>query len=117
MEQRYDMVLYDDRFRIYGRHIDGAVFVSPCCRLWSTYSKFVDRVSDSAIELKQYSCSLSDVIQHIVRSSKDPSNILYFPSSASKGSFKSFLDKLHIKSLYDDDHFVGFFVQGSMFNV
>lgn len=118
MKQRYDMVLYDDRFTIYGRHIDGAVFVSPRCRDWHSYAKFVDRMSISSIELKKENLSLSDVVFHIVRSGKDPSKILYFPSPASKGSFKDFLSQLDdLGCVYDDGNFVGIFMQRSMFDV
>lgn len=118
MEQRYDVVLYNEPVTIDGRQIDGAVFVAPHCRIWRSYSVLLHFASNSTIELKNENCSLHDVIYHIVRSAKDPAKILFLDSSVSQGSFKSFLDKFHhIKSLYDDDQFIGFFVQGSLFNV
>lgn len=111
------MVLFED-VMIYGRQIDGAVFVAPHCRDWHSYSKFVDRMPYSAIELKKEYLSLSDVIYHIVRLGKDPSKIFYFPSPASKGSFKDFLSEFKdIGLMYDDDKFVGIFMQEDMFNV
>lgn len=117
MRQRYDLVLYQD-VMIYGRQIDGAVFVAPSCRDWHTYSKFTDRMSYSLIELKKDNLSLSDVIFHIVRLGKDPSKILYFPSSSSQGSFQDFLAKIkNVCCVYDDDQFVGIFMQRSMFDV
>ena len=118
MEQRYDVVLYNEPVTIDGREIEGAVFVAPHCRIWLNYSILFDRVSDSVIELKKHYSSLSDTIYHIVRSAKDPSKILYLDSSISEGSFKDFLSKIkNVCCVYDDDHFVGIFMQRSMFDV
>lgn len=118
MEQRYDVVLYNEPVTIDGRQIDGAVFVHPHCVNWRSYDKLYQHMSNSAIELKKYYCSLSDTIYHIVRSSKDPSKVLFLSSPSSEGSFKDFLDKFnHIKCLYVDGQFVGIFMQGCMFDV
>ena len=118
MEQRYDVVLYNKSVTIDGRQIDGAVFVAPHCRIWKSYSKLFDRFSNSAIELKKEYCSLSDVIYHVVRSSKDPSKVIFLTSPSSEGSFKDFLDNFkHVHCLYVDGQFVGIFMQGCMFNV
>lgn len=118
MEQRYDVVLYNEPVTIDGRQIDGAVFVHPHCVNWKTYAVLYQYASDSVIELKKYYASLSDTIYHIVRSSKDPSRILFLDSSVSQGSFKDFLSKIkNVCCVYDDDQFVGIFMQRSMFDV
>lgn len=118
MEQRYDVVLYNEPVSIDGRQINGAVFLHPHCPLWRSYDKLYQHMSNSAIELKKYYLSLSDTIYHIVRFAKDPLKILYFPSPASKGSFKDFLSKIkNVCCVYDDDQFVGIFMQRSMFDV
>lgn len=118
MEQRYDVVLYKEPFTIDGRQLDGAVFVHPHCVNWKSYAVLYQYMSDSEIELKKYYSSLSDTIYHIVRSGKDPSRILLLDSSISQGSFKDFLSKIkNVCCVYDDDQFVGIFMQRSMFDV
>ena len=118
MEQRYDVVLYNEPVSIDGRQIDGAVFVAPHCRTWKSYSVLLQLISSSTIELKKEYCSLSDTIYHVVRSAKDPSKILFLDSSISQGSFKDFLSKIkNVCCVYDDDQFVGIFMQRSMFDV
>ena len=117
MEQRYDVVLYNKPVTIDGRQIDGAVFVYPRCVNWKSYSVLFKYISDSSIELKKYSCSLSDAIYYIVCSSKDPSKVLFLDLPISKGSFKKLLSKLDdIECVYDKDKFIGIFMQKRIFD-
>ena len=116
MEQRYDVVLFDD-VMIYGRQIDGAVFVAPHCRDWHSYAKLVDRMPYSAIELKKENLSLSDVIKYILFHKKDPAKVLYINSPTSSGSFKDFLSKIDdIECVYDKEKFIGIFMQKRIFD-